>query len=1562
MSENLIKAASQAGLTKQQQAQIDGLSKLLKSHKNLLALPTNQAQQKFGTLTQDQQNAHLAMFGSNEDPTVVQKRGAFGTAAHYVTDPIKKGIGGVFAGLNEVSDFMTRLYRTGAIAVDQNIDLAKAFDVANDKGDQVFSPDRIASAEQRYGKDVVGVAVKVASGQSLDKILAEGSELEKQIAAAAAQKQNAFAKNGIDFLFEDALFEVNKAKYSPGRFVANLLPGPLEDSKLLYKGISGFADASYRIFADPLLILGKAKKSYDAANYALFKIVKSPEKVDEVFTRPAIVNFFDSYGAELSKLSKARVSDDIKAGVEASTNLRRLAPEFGPSAVDEFIKAGVKDADTAKNYLSNIVDVKAILGGQSGRKTPLIPRLDLRRRTRVGFLTTTDRIFNLDKVGQKLVQSLYGTAPVYEDVLTGITTRAEDIAKVEAPAGILKTGKFRDGSVRLSFNQIHGKIDRFARKFTVIPYFKNGFFDPDSSDAVKQVYQLARLANTRYHSKIITEAFSAGTEGQRRQIFTGLWNTVAEIRGVSKSATGKSYMDEFAGKGAPKIYAPVVLVDDVDELGNVIGKKEFNPASFDGQQLAIFDYQLAPALAVPSVMDLDRLSARSGLIGRTVGISHKNWAEDMTSAWTLGTLAGPKFPVRNAGEDLMIHLAIGDSPWGIVKGRFLSTRLRSASKEGNLGFINKLIKKNQIDDFQRRIKEAADAGDVNAVRTIQAEAILESKLITKLDPEAQQIVSDIAKYGNLKNTLADISEGGKNALRGTDQYVNATSDVSKFGEMGALDVDGIKYQEAYGVGFTEFNPAASTQAMVSWLVTIGIVSKDDLGRIAVANLKDRKIAISEIKKYLEALPKKNKDRFQLYSVPGETVDSHALRVYEATKNVFSKSDGSLNEELLSKVRFADKDGNIKVSASSLSIDDLPKTRIDAPRYISGPTLIPVTENDRFVAGLSSKAWDYMGEANARFSREPIVLDAMIKISKDMKSSGFDERIISQFTAGKTGDDLIKATEDAKRHLVSITEDLAKERVLAFVDNPAVRSQLAMTVRNFARFYRATEDFYRRIYRTVRYNPEALSRASLTYEGVSHSGFIQTDDNGDQYFFYPGLTPVYKVMNKVFKAFGIEEAFQAPMPVEFSGKIKMITPSANPDSLFPTFAGPLAAFPLKALVNIVPQFQEIETILAGPYSEDQPMINALLPAHVNRLLAALNTDERNSQYASAARKAATYLEATGNGLKPNIDPNTQQEIPPSPGDLAAYQDKLQASSLTVLGVRFLFGFVAPASPQVTLKSDMAKWVRDNRNTSYKQAFNNLVVQYKSNGIDNPYDKATEEWIRLFPDQMPYTITESESNVVAMVSSVEQAGNWIEQNPDLLSKYPEGASFLIPSAGDFDFNAYKLLFREDIKRNKTLSDFLRQASTAKDEQFFYEQRDLYEAQLAITTSTSAKGALRQNWEDWSRQFKGARPLLQEELGSNADRAIQRQTAYQDLKNMLSDPIVTTQPKTRSILKQMSLEYDYYLNTKNSIVGSGRREQILKDSLRENIKARLQQIASGNSNAVVAYNSLFAKLIGD
>ena len=216
---NIKAAALQAGLNAQQQTQVDGLSKLLDSHRNLLAMPAPQAQAAFSQLTPDQQNAHVAMFGGDTKPN----QGWLGNSLHYMSNAVKTTIAAPFKALNEVSDFMTRLYRTGAIAVDQGVDLGKAFQIANDKGDKVFSPDRISKAKTKYGSDMIDVAMKVAEGVSLDEIIASKTNSQKAIAAAAAKQE--------DKLFQDALDSVQAAKYSPGRQLANLLlPGNLAGS------------------------------------------------------------------------------------------------------------------------------------------------------------------------------------------------------------------------------------------------------------------------------------------------------------------------------------------------------------------------------------------------------------------------------------------------------------------------------------------------------------------------------------------------------------------------------------------------------------------------------------------------------------------------------------------------------------------------------------------------------------------------------------------------------------------------------------------------------------------------------------------------------------------------------------------------------------------------------------------------------------------------------------------------------------------------------------------------------------------------------------------------------------------------------------------------------------------------------------------------------------------------------------------------------------------------------------------------------------------------------------
>ena len=1547
MASKLNIVAEQAGLTPDQKKQISSLSKMLDTHKTLTNMPQEQARQAFDEKTPDQKKSMLDFFGGNDNGPV----NILGNAAHYA----KETLAAPFKALNEVSDFMTRLYRTGAIAVDQRIDIGKAWDIANDKGDKVFSPNRIAKAKKLYGDDVMSVAMKVASGTSLDTIMAEGTDAEKEIASTAAQLKDK------DNLFKRALGAAEAAKYSPGRLVANaFLPESMEGTSALYTGISGWFDATYRVFSDPTLILGKGKKAYDAGNWLFFNVlgkekytygrsllgtINNDAAVDRVFSNPKVAGFFDLYGSELDKLNKARKAKDRAAAVEAATTLNRIAPEFGPAAIDEFMRAGVKNAETAKLYLKNVNDISFMMSGQAVRKTPLVPMLDASRKLRLNMLTGADRVFNIDKVGKQIVDNLYGLSASTEDIIQKLSTQGEKIAGSES------------GSFRFTNNEFRRRIDRFAAKFTNIPYFKDNFFDVNAPDSANKVYQLARLGLSRYHAKIIKEAFIAGNEGQREQIFKGVWTTLAEVKGWNKSTAGLQQLDNQFTR--VQQYAPTIVREKVDEAGNII-RERFNPANFDGEQLAVLDWQLSSGIRVPNIMELDSYVAKDALTARIFGPNYKSWMDKITSWWVFGTLAGPRFVIRNAAEDLLIHAAIGDSPFGVIAGRQFTTRLGIAGSEGKLGFVNKIVRRKDIAKYGQKLEAAKKSGNVQDVRRIMAEALVDDNLGRVLDKKGGELLANHLKYTNIDDYLESLGEGGKNALRGASQFMNVTQDISKYGaKMGAVEVDGKLYKSATGSSFGDISPTVSQENRISWMMTIAANANSDLGALAIKYLApniSRKTAVNGIRAYLDELPDAARGRFQLYQKPGITSQQHAESIYDTVRQYFVKRDGELNTDLLSKVRKIDKDGKIKVSSGELHLEDLPG-KFDAelaPEFISGPILVPYA-GDNFASGIMEIGWDAMGAANARLTRYPLAQDALVNVLKTMEETGFRKRYIEKVTKGLEGEALIKANANAERQLAGMAEDLAKNRVISFVDNPDVRTQLAMNVRNFARFYRATEDFYRRVTRAVRYNPESLARASLTYEGISHSGWVQTDDKGDQYFFYPGLAPVYAAMAKIGPLFGVKNSFMAPMPVEFGAQIKMITPSLNPDSMFPTFAGPLAALPLKMVGNVVPAVADLEKYLLGSYGEDQPLISAVLPAHLNRLLAAMNRDERSSQYASAMRKAATYLQASGHGIEPTIDPDTNQEIPPSPGELAAYQDKLQSSTVTILAMRFLFGFFAPASPQVTLKSDMAKWVRDNGRMNYKQVFNKMIEKYNGD-----IDKAVGEWIKYYPDQMPYTVSESDTTVVANVRAVEKATTWVEENSALLSKYPEAASFLIPQAGKFDFNAYKLLFSQGIKTSKTVTDFIRQVSVAKDREIYYQKKEEFDAMLSQTLPVSLKRQINDQWTQWADEFKGARPLLQEELGKGAQTAIQRNFALDDLRKMLSDKNVTVASGTRSLLKKMLSEYDSYINARDYAdqPGSGISQDSI-DQIKAGAKSTILSIAGNNANAIAAYNSLFAPL---
>jgi len=1622
MADKLKAVALAAGLTPDEQKKVDQFNKALQEHRTLSNLPSDVANKAYDRKTVAQKEDLRNKFGE-EDPSTKPNRGWFGTAWHYTGGAVGRGLATTgrytLAGLQNVSDFSTRLYRTAAIATGQDLDLDDAWTLANDKGDKVFNPNRISNAKFKYGKDAVNIAMRIASGEAPEKIIKSVPEEQQKYVMLADPRNKivpgfaneedteAARKN-----FQDTLDAVNASKYSPGRAIANIVtPEEMEGSGLYYKAISGFFDAAYRIIADPLLIAGKAKRLYDASKYAL-DVVVGGNKVEEVFAKPAVSQFWDRYGAKLDELTKAEKSKNTEAIITAKKDLEILAPEFGPAVIKSFQNAdggGVTDALTAKAFFLNARQTDEIIKGNIGRKRIILPRLSPGRRLRIATLTTGSKVFNIDKVGPELIDDMFfgGASDTDGIAETIINNRKQVIEKITAATNF-------KGISRFSTRYIKSRIDRAKAKFTLAPMFRDDVLDVKAPDAPEKIYRLAVTIMPRREAKLLSEAFGNMDEvGKRKDVYYGLWSTIAEMRGLNTTLPGQALARYLAGKGQS--------IHSVSKADSAFPDKGVLPSDFSN------------FVSVPTLVDLDRAASRNGLTQWMIGVANGNFASAMVNAWSFLTLVGPRYALRNATEDLMVGLAIGQSPWGLAKSRMLSTRLNTVFSgltpktgtkfeklaEDQLGLLLRMVNKKDADFYRaefdaipKRIETARkeiatlkttlntttdpttratiegqmeeiakriQGGIVRQTREVFAKALTQGRLnrfreslgLPPVNKKEADLLAEQIIYGDIENALSIVSEGGMNFATGGD-YISRAVDFAR--TMGvrthALTITppSQKYVKKPGERQYDRLPIGveNGASMVSWMMRIGYFANDELGSIAVANLGniDDALIINKMVEWMTKTPAGKqflKDARLSNDLDARSIAAEALR---RTKEVFTKGkvdvdNPVINTELLNKIRAFDDKKNEWVVSGKISLDDLPKNDVDIPDYVVGPTLIPAVDIGQVASSLMTNGWTWLGLANARYSRQPLVINEMVKIRSQMRKSGFEDAWIKSYHRGIDPTDtkkIAQATEKAKRDLAVAVEERAIGQTLAYVDNPLIRTQLAFSTRNFARFYRATEDFYRRMYRVVKYNPEAIVKAALTYDGITHSGFVQKDDQGEAYFIYPIIAPVYNAVQSALTRMGIGDEFKVPMPVEFGAKLKMTTPSLNPESLVPTFSGPIAGLSIGTISQIVNIFDPgaadtIQGFALGKYAEGQPFLSLVLPAHINRLYAAMDQDDRNSQYASAYRKAVTYLEASGNGIPKRYDPETNELLAPTAEELEEYRLKVKNATLNILGMRFVFGFFAPASPQVQLKSDMSQWISDNGRANFKQLFNKLLEQYPGD-----YDAAMTKWIELYPNQIAFTLTESEKKSIAPLRYAEEAGYFVRNNESLFKKYPNAAAFLIPHKAGFSWDAYQAMRELGLLQNKRVDEYLREVQTAADMREYYDRKDQFESQLENSFSDYAKTAARKEYEAWKKVFFAGRPLVQEELSEGSQKAIKRLNTLDELEDLLQSN-VPVRSDVQDALREMVKVYSDYQIQRGNMEQYG--SDIMIRNLKENTRAKLRKLSEYNENTKAAYDVLFSRL---
>lgn len=1592
---NLVQAGKQANLSPAQMDQINAVYDMYSTHVNLNNLPPAVGAVKFAQLDVNKQVAIQQFFGSPGATTAVATpvtpgsdktpgRGFIGEALYLLSRPVVVPVKAAFNAMSWASDQVTRGYRAGAIAMMEQMNPADAWTKAGANGEMVFNTGRMQKIQETYGDDITWVAKQIAAGIPQDKIIATAqNENQKRLAFAAGSKEG-------DPLIEEAVAKVNAAKYSPGRQLANLfLPEDLEGKGGIYKWISGTADAAFRIRTDPTLLLGKARKAYLSMNYALDKTIGTAAKVEQSFSNPKIYGLWDEYTKNLDELNKAREAGQLEKIGELTGKLRILGPGFTENGVDQaltkFAKSdfgGILNVNTAKAFLSDAERITPLFYGQPGFQIKVMPILTPARRAKVNLYTQATRTFDLNKDSADFVRNVvFDEADIQgitglEAVKTSLMGRAGETA-VQAGARTaerIKTAEELKYINKFSIAGINKRIDSFTRKFSTMPDMME-IGDVASDKSALQVERYAKLVYGRYSARIIGDAYRNADVGQRIEMAKGLQSAVGELRGLRGTQGGRKLLDSIGNLNRDAQYSNRVY----DELH----PEGFVPSAVDGADSALYPSQLNNTISWITPKQLDRYAGRDTFLAKMWGSQYSQAADDVVGTYTTGTLFGPRFPVRNAVEDYIFYLANGEgvfkSALNMARVRRIATTARTTSKDLNLGMVNRLVKKAdkekilaKLDDIDSNIVRSVDdagneiitkgafesrAAQEEAKRKVLAEIFLRNKFNDaqrgEFGNDFDKFVYELINHGDIENLLRIGTEGAQNMTAGADVVSRATRLSGRHGKVVDFKWNGEEYAAQHG-SFVDLSPI-SQEGKVGWAFQIAQKANDELGSQAMRLLSIYGDDKAKFAKSLAAWIDENKNmaklkpQFSRYADQNYTSTQHAAAVYDDIKALFSRNDGTLNKEFLNKFLVRTPAGELRTSVNDFNLEWLPTDVKDLPKSIVGPRLLPVVQSRNIISDLVSRGWSWLGEANARLSRDQITLDATFKIRKELEPYRLD----LQAKIGK---------EAADAQIIKLSQDLAVERVLNFVDNPEVRSQMAWSMRNFARFYRATEDAYRRAYRTLKYNPEGLRKIALTYEGVSHSGFVQRDDQGEPYFIYPGLAPVYNAVNKMLGAFGLGDKFVAPMPLQFGASLKMLTPSADPQSWLPTFSGPLSGLSLSTIYSIAgfaskssiapiaavgEEIRSTKGLVLGQISESQAFWEAALPGHVNRFLNMVNQDERDSQYASAFRKAVTYLEAAGYA----------PDATATPGQLADYQKRLRATITGILTTRFALGFVAPAQPAITLKSDMAKWVRENGRVNFKQVFSKLVDEYRN--TPDPVGRAMADWVKYYPDQVPYTINESNPVIQARFKTSNEASNWIDANKELLRAFPEGAGFLIPQDGKFTWDAYQFLKDNGYRQNKLVGDYLKEIFVSNDKQYFYTQQDVYESALASAASDTEKRRINAAWQAWSKEYKSTRPLLQEEFANSAANNIKRQAAYTDLKNMLEKTKINT--PSANVLRQMVSIYENYLVAKDTMYNSQSQRDIqARDDMKASTLQQLKSLAETNPNANGAFNVLFANFL--
>ena len=707
----------------------------------------------------------------------------------------------------------------------------------------------------------------------------------------------------------------------------------------------------------------------------------------------------------------------------------------------------------------------------------------------------------------------------------------------------------------------------------------------------------------------------------------------------------------------------------------------------------------------------------------------------------------------------------------------------------------------------------------------------------------------------------------------------------------------------------------------------------------------------------------------LYSTFHGSGKKYNEALYDAVKKEYSKLS-ALEKE--SKEAIADKWHLASQSVPFDKFENLTQGFQPIGKMYSTLQIEGVVDAESALAKLGNNMFELMDQQVTGMYRQPAIMLAytrirrnLFKLEQEEKKKLFNESIKelgrkpNKFEFEKITDDI---KEFVERKYVNIASQQAADTVLKYADNPNIRSNFALEARNVARFYRATEDFWRRTYRLKDNSLRAFYRTRLMHVGMDNIGMIHNDANGDPYIVMPMDDIIYGTINGTVRTLTGNDAFKVPLFNDFTLKLKLGNPSFSPDAGMPALSGPISALSIVGMKSLLGQTgswgkqagENIDTWALGNIGDNMDIVRALVPSSLTKVYATLPFNEKSSQEATAAMQAIAYNASMGNMLDPNATEQQKYE----------YLKSIRIAAHNIVAMRSILGLISPISPSMQESKNLPDYLKEVGITGLRPEFYDLVnavTKTYGGDVQDPYEMALATFIGKYPNKLVYTVSRDQRTTNVVINKSKNLKSWVIGNQKLIDTYGEAALIFAPHTGDFDAGTYAYLEAAGFQTSKTVEKYYDDILVSKDKQAYYDVARNEKEQLSNTTSISERKAIIASATLERKRLIASNPLLNAALTAGGNEVASEELMLSNMEQMLSVGAVPMSKESHSKMLVLVSQIRSFINlSQDPNARNASNFSNIKRQRKAEIEAMIADFAAGDLTVKEANRAVFRSIL--